>query len=97
MTAAYKTSARVYRLDLVIAALTSQGLPCLGFLVPVVKGGDRDVARLVAGLMPPMTGCCWRGETAQWGRRERDSNPRTFRSAVFKTAAIDHSAIPPDA
>jgi hypothetical protein len=38
MTAAYKTSARVYRLDLVIAALTSQGLPCLGFLVPVVKG-----------------------------------------------------------
>src|SRR5258708_6114124 len=31
------------------------------------------------------------------GRRERDSNPRSFRTAVFKTAAIDHSAIPPDA
>jgi hypothetical protein len=30
---------------------------------------------------------CW--------RREQDSNPRTFRSTVFKTAAIDHSAIPP--
>ena len=28
-------------------------------------------------------------------RRERDSNPRTFRSTVFKTAAFDHSAIPP--
>src|SRR5512133_2251427 len=28
-------------------------------------------------------------------RREQDSNPRTFRSTVFKTAAIDHSAIPP--
>jgi hypothetical protein len=30
-------------------------------------------------------------------RRERDSNPRTLllRSTVFKTAAIDHSAIPP--
>ena len=29
-------------------------------------------------------------------RRERDSNPRILRSTVFKTAAIDHSAIPPD-
>ena len=28
-------------------------------------------------------------------RRERDSNPRGFRPAVFKTAAIVHSAIPP--
>jgi hypothetical protein len=28
-------------------------------------------------------------------RRERDSNPRTFRSTVFKTAAFDRSAIPP--
>jgi hypothetical protein len=28
-------------------------------------------------------------------RRERDSNPRTFRSTVFKTAALNHSAIPP--
>gem|GEM_PF-2421435 len=28
-------------------------------------------------------------------RREQDSNPRTFRLTVFKTAAIDHSAIPP--
>ena len=29
------------------------------------------------------------------GRRERDSNPRSFRTTVFKTVAIDHSAIPP--
>ena len=28
-------------------------------------------------------------------RRERDSNPRIFRSTVFKTAALNHSAIPP--
>ena len=28
-------------------------------------------------------------------RRERDSNPRTSRSAVFKTAALNRSAIPP--
>ena len=28
-------------------------------------------------------------------RRERDSNPRTFRSTVFKTAALNRSAIPP--
>ena len=28
-------------------------------------------------------------------RREQDSNPRTFRLTVFKTAALDHSAIPP--
>src|SRR4030042_551940 len=28
-------------------------------------------------------------------RREQDSNPRTFRSTVFKTAAIEHSALPP--
>ena len=28
-------------------------------------------------------------------RREEDSNPRPLRAAVFKTAAIDHSAIPP--
>ena len=38
MTAAYKTSARVYRQDLSIAPLASQGLPFLGFLLPVVKG-----------------------------------------------------------
>ncbi len=31
---------------------------------------------------------------SRW-RRERDSNPRTFRSTVFKTAALNHSAIPP--
>jgi hypothetical protein len=35
----------------------------------------------------PSGRCIW--------RREQDSNPRTFRSTVFKTAAIDHSAIPP--
>ena len=28
-------------------------------------------------------------------RRERDSNSRSLRSTVFKTAAFDHSAIPP--
>ncbi len=28
-------------------------------------------------------------------RRRRDSNPRRFRAAVFKTAAFDHSATPP--
>ena len=28
-------------------------------------------------------------------RRERDSNPRRFRVAVFKTAALGRSAIPP--
>ena len=28
-------------------------------------------------------------------RREQDSNPRDFHPTVFKTAAIDHSAIPP--
>ena len=28
-------------------------------------------------------------------RREQDSNPRTFRLTVFKTAAFDLSAIPP--
>jgi hypothetical protein len=37
MTAANKTGAWVYRLDLLIAALASQGLPFLGFLLPVVK------------------------------------------------------------
>jgi hypothetical protein len=31
------------------------------------------------------------------GRRERDSNPRSGdRKAVFKTAAFNHSAIPPE-
>src|SRR5260221_14709120 len=95
LTAAYKTSARLYQRDLSIAPLASQGLPFLRFLVPVVKGSDRDVARLVAGLMPPMTGCCWRGETAQWGRRERDSNPRTFRSAVFKSPSGSSGAFAP--
>ena len=29
-------------------------------------------------------------------RRRRDSNPRSLRSAVFKTAAFDHSATPPE-
>ncbi|HZC77499.1 MAG TPA: hypothetical protein VE258_07100 [Ktedonobacterales bacterium] len=38
MTTANKTSAWVYRLDLSIAALASQGLPFQGFLLPVVKG-----------------------------------------------------------
>ena len=28
-------------------------------------------------------------------RRERDSNPRAVRPLVFKTSAIDHSAISP--
>src|SRR5450432_31553 len=28
-------------------------------------------------------------------RRRRDSNPRSFRSTVFKTVAFDHSATPP--
>lgn len=28
-------------------------------------------------------------------RRRRDSNPRCFRTTVFKTAAFDHSATPP--
>ena len=32
----------------------------------------------------------------QEGRRERDSNPRPLRVTVFKTAAIVHSAIPPE-
>ena len=37
-------------------------------------------------------GCFLKGE---W-RRERDSNPRSGdRKAVFKTAAFNHSAIPP--
>ena len=31
----------------------------------------------------------------QFLRRRRDSNPRTVRSTVFKTAAIDHSATSP--
>jgi hypothetical protein len=34
--------------------------------------------------------------TQPFRRRERDSNPRGFRLTVFKTVAIDHSAIPPD-
>jgi hypothetical protein len=33
----------------------------------------------------------------QTKRRRRDSNPRISRSAVFKTAAFDHSATPPGA
>jgi hypothetical protein len=32
---------------------------------------------------------------AYWWWRERDSTPRTFRSTVFKTVALNHSAIPP--
>ena len=47
--------------DLSIAALASQGLPFLGFLMPLVRGLKGDVARLAAGLMPPMMGC--------WSRR----------------------------
>src|SRR5258706_11997324 len=61
MTAAYKTSARVYRQDLSIAPLASQGLPFLGVPLACRERGDRDMARLAAGLMPPMTGC--------WSRR----------------------------
>ena len=41
--------------------------------------------------MPPH---CTLLKVKNW-RRERDSNSRTFRSAVFKTAALNHSAIPP--
>ncbi len=33
-------------------------------------------------------------EGRRW-RRRRDSNPRRFRAAVFKTAAFDRSATPP--
>ena len=33
--------------------------------------------------------------TQPFRRRERDSNPRDFHPTVFKTVAIDHSAIPP--
>ena len=33
--------------------------------------------------------------TLPFRRRERDSNPRGFHPTVFKTVAIDHSAIPP--
>src|SRR4030042_1100049 len=36
-----------------------------------------------------------KGENNKSWRREQDSNPRTFRSTVFKTAAFDLSAIPP--
>lgn len=36
-----------------------------------------------------------RFERDSGGRRRRDSNPRTFRSTVFKTAALNHSATPP--
>src|SRR5258706_13337638 len=61
MTAAYKTSARVYRQDLSIAPLASQGLPFLGVPLACRERGDRDMARLAAGLMPPMTG--------YWSRR----------------------------
>src|SRR5260370_6709667 len=61
MTAAYKTSARVYRQDLSIARLASQGLPFLGVPLACRERGDRDIARLAAGPMPPMTG--------YWSRR----------------------------
>lgn len=57
MTAANTTSAWVYRQDLVIVALASQGLLCLGFLVPVLRGLKGDVVRLARGPMPPMAGC----------------------------------------
>lgn len=36
-----------------------------------------------------------KGYTLPFWRRERDSNPRGFHPTVFKTVAIDHSAIPP--
>ena len=47
------------------------------------------------GLCPPNPRSFYEPRVVFW-RREQDSNPRTFRSTVFKTAAFDHSAIPPD-
>src|SRR5215470_5075139 len=44
----------------------------------------------------PAVGCTAGYKGVTW-RRERDSNPRSFRTAVFKTAAFDLSAIPPSA
>ena len=50
----------------------------------------------VSGSSRPESGKIWAEETGSNWRRERDSNPGTVSgSAVFKTAAIDHSAIPP--
>lgn len=36
-------------------------------------------------------------QVADGWRRRWDSNPRSFRLAVFKTAALNHSATPPEA
>jgi hypothetical protein len=45
--------------------------------------------------VPPMTTCVTLFDYQRLQRRRRDSNPRSLRSAVFKTAAFDHSATPP--
>ena len=84
MTADYKTSARVYRQDLSIAALASQGVPFLGVPLACRERGDRDMARLAAGLLTQMTGCCWRGETAQWGAEGEGFEPPDLSVSCFQ-------------
>ncbi len=60
-------------------------------MLPNARAIDRFIAQHGALLLPLPT---WVTGEAK-GRRERDSNPRSLRTTVFKTVAIDHSAIPP--
>src|SRR6185436_3847593 len=63
-------------------------------------GADRGLAassphrQRGAGDAPGRLGRDRLALTSRW-RSERDSNPRGLRLAVFKTAAINHSAIAP--
>jgi membrane dipeptidase len=66
------------------------GLPLLtdGLLAAGMPSGA------VAGILGANAVRLLSGSLGAW-RRGRDSNPRTFRSTVFKTAAINHSATSP--
>jgi microsomal dipeptidase-like Zn-dependent dipeptidase len=68
------------------------GLPALtdGLLTAGLPSGA------VAGILGANAVRLLSGSLGAW-RRGRDSNPRTFRSTVFKTAAINHSATSPEA
>ena len=60
--------------------------PCAP-LLPTIATGFGQNGPVSATEMAYSRSKCW--------RRGRDSNPGTFRSAVFKTAAIDRSATSP--
>ena len=58
---------------------------------PSVQLPIRHISNVLVSAAHPLL----RSKTA-W-RRERDSNPRSSRLTVFKTAGLNHSPIPPKA